>query len=100
MSSPSSPDMPALYGRAFFAAYLGEGSCGWGGATGASCRRGETRVTVMPERWQQVARIYELVAEHDPADRDAALEELCAGDESVRREVQSLLRQDDVSVLL
>jgi eukaryotic-like serine/threonine-protein kinase len=57
-------------------------------------------VTVIPDRWQQIARIYETVVEHDPAERAALLNELCAGDESIRREVHSLLRQDDVSLVL
>ena len=47
-----------------------------------------------------VARIYELAVEQDPATRDAFLAETCAGDEALRHEVESLLRQDDASVVL
>lgn len=47
-----------------------------------------------PERWQQVSRIYDLVADRDPSARKALLEEACQGDESLRREVESLLGQD------
>lgn len=57
-------------------------------------------MTVTPERWQQVARIYELAIEHDPATRDTFVSELCAGDEVLLREVQSLLHQDEASVVL
>ena len=51
-------------------------------------------MNVTPERWQHVARIYELAVDQDPATRDAFLSEACAGDEALRREVESLLRQD------
>ena len=50
---------------------------------------------VTPERWQQVARIYQLAADEDPAARDGCLSDACAGDEALRRDVESLLRQDD-----
>jgi serine/threonine-protein kinase len=55
---------------------------------------------VTPERWQHVARIYQSAADQDPAARDAFLSEACAGDESLRRDVESLLREDDASVVL
>ena len=57
-------------------------------------------MNLTPERWQQVARIYELAVDQDPATRDAFLSEACAGDEALRREVESLLRQDAASVVL
>ena len=53
-----------------------------------------------PDRWQHVAKVYQLAAEHDLAARDAFLAEVCAGDEALRREVESLLREDDASVVL
>jgi serine/threonine protein kinase len=53
-----------------------------------------------PERWQQVARIYELAVDQDVGTRDVLLAEACAGDEMLRREVESLLRQDDARVVL
>src|SRR6185295_13828310 len=58
------------------------------------------KVNVTPERWQQVARIYGLAVDQDPANRDAFLAEACAGDETLRREVESLLRQDAAIVVL
>jgi eukaryotic-like serine/threonine-protein kinase len=51
-------------------------------------------VNVTAERWQQIARIYELAVDQDAATLDAFLSEACAGDEALRREVESLLRED------
>jgi len=53
-----------------------------------------------PERWQDVARIYELVLDEDAATRDAFLSDACAGDEALRCEVESLLGQDAAGVVL
>ena len=47
------------------------------------------------DRWQQVAEIYLAAVERDPADREAFLREACAGDEGLRREVESLLCHED-----
>jgi serine/threonine-protein kinase len=55
---------------------------------------------VTPERWQHIARIYELAADEAPATRDRFLSEVCSGDEALRREVESLLREDDASVVV
>jgi eukaryotic-like serine/threonine-protein kinase len=60
----------------------------------------EPGVNGTPERWQQVARIYELAVERDPSTRDSLVFELCAGDEVLLREEQSLLHQDEASVVL
>jgi len=57
-------------------------------------------VSLTPERWQQVTRIYELAVEHDSASRDTFLANACVGDEELRREVESLLLQDDARVVL
>jgi len=53
-----------------------------------------------PERWQHVARILDLALDHDESARDAFVSEACAGDESLRCEVQSLLRQKAATVVL
>jgi serine/threonine protein kinase/TolB-like protein/Tfp pilus assembly protein PilF len=53
-----------------------------------------------PGRWQQIARIYEQAVEHDAATRDAFLARACGGDEALRREVESLLQQDEAGVVL
>jgi eukaryotic-like serine/threonine-protein kinase len=57
-------------------------------------------MSVTPERWQQIARIYELAADQDPSKRDTVLSEACAGDEALRREVESLLSQDAAQVVV
>ena len=44
-----------------------------------------------PERWQKVERIYNAAIEREPDARGAFLERECAGDEALRREVESLL---------
>ena len=43
------------------------------------------------DRWQQASQIYLAALERDTADRDAFLREACAGDQDLRREVESLL---------
>src|SRR5947209_19868136 len=44
-----------------------------------------------PERWQQASRILESVFERDPDRRAAYLDEVCANDAELRREVESFL---------
>jgi serine/threonine protein kinase/tetratricopeptide (TPR) repeat protein len=44
-----------------------------------------------PERWQRVERIYNAAIEREPGSRGRFLERECAGDEALRREVESLL---------
>ncbi len=44
-----------------------------------------------PERWQKVEEIYHAALEREPGQRAAFLEEACSGDESLSKEVQSLL---------
>jgi hypothetical protein len=42
-------------------------------------------------RWETVKRIHQVVLDHSPTDRATVLTDLCAGDEPLRREVESLL---------
>jgi serine/threonine protein kinase len=44
-----------------------------------------------PERWQQVKELLESALEREPSQRAAFLEEACAGDAELRKEVESLL---------
>jgi serine/threonine protein kinase/Tol biopolymer transport system component len=44
-----------------------------------------------PERWRQIERLYDSALELGESQRAAFLEHACAGDESLRREVESLL---------
>ena len=45
----------------------------------------------MPERWQQIERLYHLVLEREASQRAYFLDEACQGDESLRQEIESLL---------
>ena len=44
-----------------------------------------------PERWQQASRILEIALERSPERRAAYLDEVCANDDELRQEVESLL---------
>src|SRR5262245_48172544 len=46
------------------------------------------------ERSQQVEQLYHAARERRPDERAAFLEQACAGDDSLRREVESLLAED------
>src|SRR6266511_2230716 len=48
-----------------------------------------------PERWEQIERLYYAARERDPGLHAAFLDEACAGDESLRQEVESLLASDE-----
>src|SRR5262245_30681256 len=45
----------------------------------------------MPDRWRQIEELYYRAMERAPDDRRAFLAEACAGDDALRREVESLL---------
>src|SRR3989442_623843 len=44
-----------------------------------------------PERWQQIKQLYASAVKRDENERAAFLEDACAGDQELRREVESLL---------
>jgi eukaryotic-like serine/threonine-protein kinase len=48
-----------------------------------------------PERWKQIERIYHAALEREPGERWTFLDQACAGDEELRREVTSPLDYDD-----
>jgi serine/threonine protein kinase len=48
-----------------------------------------------PERWRKVEGIFHKALEAGDSGRVGVLEESCAGDEAMRREVESLLAQHD-----
>jgi serine/threonine-protein kinase len=50
--------------------------------------------SLTPTRWQQIEELYHAALERAPDERAAFLAEACAGDEELRREVESLLRSD------
>src|SRR5436190_15398114 len=48
-----------------------------------------------PERWQQLDELFHAALEHEPATRATFLDAACAGDESLRKQVEALLRAHD-----
>ena len=44
-----------------------------------------------PERWQQIKNVFDQALQQDVARRTAFLGEVCAGDDQLRSEVESLL---------
>ena len=48
-----------------------------------------------PDRWREIERLYHAALEREQGQRGAFLDEACAGDESLRREVESLLAQEE-----
>jgi eukaryotic-like serine/threonine-protein kinase len=53
-----------------------------------------------PERWGQVAQIYEAALEREPATRAAFVAEACGCDEALRGEIDALLAQEDAPLVL
>ena len=51
----------------------------------------------MPERWPQVERIYSAVVAHPESEWATVLADLCAGDDSLRHEVESLLEHENAA---
>ncbi len=51
-----------------------------------------------PERWRRIESLYYAALERDPATRAGFVSESSDGDEELRREVESLLAQDGVSL--
>ena len=49
----------------------------------------------MPEKWEQVKELFALALERDPEERSSFLRQACAGDDSLRTEVESLLSSFD-----
>src|SRR5215469_4759780 len=47
-----------------------------------------------PERWRKVEQLYHAALERDASLRADFLQQACAGDDSLRQEVESLLAQD------
>ncbi|MGH9760369.1 MAG: serine/threonine-protein kinase, partial [Blastocatellia bacterium] len=50
---------------------------------------------MQPERWQQIDRLLDEALELAPEQRAAFLDRACAGDDSLRKEVESLLAHDE-----
>jgi serine/threonine protein kinase/tetratricopeptide (TPR) repeat protein len=52
------------------------------------------------ERWNQIEQLYHSAREQDPDERDRFLMQACAGDEELRREVESLLGYETETAML
>jgi eukaryotic-like serine/threonine-protein kinase len=52
---------------------------------------------VTPARWRQVEELYHAASQREESQRDAFLSEACKGDEELKSEVASLLRQQSTS---
>src|SRR5579863_9090441 len=63
----------------------------------AAPRIEEVRRTVTPERWQEVKNVLARALERAPGERDAYLDQACAGDVALRKEVESLLTQQSAA---
>ncbi len=50
-----------------------------------------------PERWQEVKKVLAGALERAPGERHAYVDRACAGDEALRREVESLLTQQNAA---
>ncbi len=47
-----------------------------------------------PERWQQIEQLYHAALQQDAGERAAFLGEACKGDDTLRREIESLLKYE------
>ena len=64
------------------------------------CHASFSTMSVTPERYRQVDRLYQRALERAPEQRQAFLAEACDGDEALRREVESLLAAEDKAPVL
>lgn len=55
---------------------------------------------ITPERWQEIDRIFAAALELDPSERENFLNDACAGDQELRKEVESLLAHDSPESLV
>src|SRR5947209_16046336 len=52
---------------------------------------------MQPQRWQQIDELFHAAIKVEPGERPAFLAEACAGDESLRSEVESLISSHDMN---
>ena len=48
-----------------------------------------------PERWQQLDKLFHSALEREPEERTAFLDQACAGDEVLRKEVEALIAANE-----
>src|SRR5687767_7005629 len=56
--------------------------------------------TVNSQRWEEIARLYEQALEQEPPARAAFLDQACGGDLEMRRELETLLAQEQAPGLM
>jgi len=47
-----------------------------------------------PDRWEQIERLFHSALEREAGERESFLDQACAGDDELRREISSLLAHD------
>lgn len=60
----------------------------------------EAHKQMTSERWEHVSSLYEAVLEQPPDSRQRFLRDTCGSDDGLRSEVESLLAQEDVTVVI
>src|SRR5262249_25057856 len=55
--------------------------------------------SMSPDRWRQIEEIFHAAQEREAGERERFLAVACGSDEELRREVESLLAQEDTSLL-
>src|SRR6185503_5755278 len=55
------------------------------------------RLTMTPERWQQVKEIFNSAINYRPEERSSFISQACSGDENLRSEVESLIASHEQS---
>src|SRR5207244_4537701 len=63
----------------------------------AASRTNQIEPRMIPDRWQEIKRIFDAALERAPGERLSYLVNACEGDEDLRREVESLLASFDES---
>jgi hypothetical protein len=66
----------------------------WYAEEGSTFRQDNEENTAMSYRWQQIEQIYHATLECEEIQRTSYLHEVCAGDDELRREVESLLARE------
>ena len=62
----------------------------WTMASISTARSARVRI-MKPERWQQISTVFQAALERMPGQQSAFLDKACAGDSSLRQEVESLI---------
>jgi eukaryotic-like serine/threonine-protein kinase len=50
-----------------------------------------------PNRWRLISQVYSAAREREPSQRTAFLDQECAGDETLRRDLEALLAEDSAA---